>query len=106
MARVKKAEAREKEEAKKLAEERSLQRSSGSSQYTETTSSSSKSSYSDLDPLSWRAEESRDEARLGYDKAPYRCRRCGMRSFDPLDDGVRGVGGICIDCLNYLVLYQ
>ena len=59
-----------------------------------------------LDPISWREEEEKDEARLGYDKAPYKCKRCGMRSFDPLNDGVRGVDGYCIDCFRYEVLKQ
>lgn len=54
------------------------------------------------DPLTWRREEEIDEAKYGYDKAPYKCRRCGMRSFDPLDDGIRGVDGYCIDCIYYV----
>ena len=49
-----------------------------------------------MDPITWREEEKKDEARLGYDKAPYACRRCGMKSFTPLE------GGMCLDCHNYL----
>ena len=98
MERVKKAEAKEIEEAKKQKEALAARRESSSSQ----PSLMDLSYYDPMDPLSWREEEARDEARLGYDKAPYKCRRCGMRSFFPLDDGVNGVSGFCIDCLNYL----
>lgn len=71
MQRVKAAVAKEEKE---IAKKRDIVRSSQSTRnYSERKTTPS--SYSDpWDPLTWRQQEEIDEARYGYDKAPYKCR--------------------------------
>ena len=57
----------------------------------------------DNDPIKWRKEEEKLERGSGLSNAKYACRRCGMKSHYPLNDGVNGLGGVCMYCLNYMV---
>ena len=57
----------------------------------------------DSDPIKWRKEEEQLERGSGLSNAKYACRRCGMKSHYSLDDGVNGLGGVCMYCLNYMV---
>ena len=54
------------------------------------------------DPRDWRAEEEPMEWETGLRNAPYSCRRCGMKSYVPLNDGVNGTNGYCAYCVEYL----
>ncbi len=107
MKRVKPAETKAEQDIAHIKETNSKNNATISSKNTNDSSrrkTTVLSSSDPWDPLTWRREEEKDEAKYGYDKALYKCRRCGMRSFDPLDDGVRGVNGYCIDCVRYLLL--
>ena len=54
------------------------------------------------DPKDWRTEEEVLEKEDGLHNAPYSCRRCGMKSYVPLNDGVNGTNGYCAYCVEYL----
>lgn len=70
---------------------------------TQSVEQDSSAWMDDSDPIKWRKEEEKLENESSVLRnAKYACRRCGMKSLYPLNDGVNGTDGICAYCVNYL----